>query len=133
METGHSENVAAAWFKRKTGKEIHRSVVGKSARAGFHELDIDGPGAQRCRLRGPKCPYLTRGYSRGSSGKRNFTMESQTPTIDIRGNIYAPTTWNLCPEIIYIYYLCSASDAGRSKEEHFVSFRVCGRQYSSVL
>ena len=42
METGHSENVLAAWFKQKTGKEIHRSVVGKSMRAGFHELDIDG-------------------------------------------------------------------------------------------
>ena len=43
VETGHSENVIAAWFKRKTDKEIYRSVVGKSVRPGFHELDIDGP------------------------------------------------------------------------------------------
>ena len=32
---------------QKTGKEIHRSVVGKSVRAGIHELDLDGPGAKR--------------------------------------------------------------------------------------
>ena len=31
---------------QKTGKEIHRSVVGKSVRAGIHELDLDGPGAK---------------------------------------------------------------------------------------
>ena len=65
METGHSENVVAAWFKRKTGKEIHRAVVGKSVRAGFHELDIDVPEAKRCRLRGPKWPLLDEGLFSG--------------------------------------------------------------------
>ena len=39
METSHSEDMVAVWFKLKTGNEIHRSVVGKSLRAGFHELD----------------------------------------------------------------------------------------------
>ena len=41
VETGHSEDMVAVWFKLKTGKEIHRSIVGKYVRAGFHEMDID--------------------------------------------------------------------------------------------
>ena len=47
VETGYSENMVAVWFKLKTGKEIHRSV-GTYVRAGFHEMDIDGPEAKRC-------------------------------------------------------------------------------------
>eukprot|EP00731_Ephydatia_muelleri_P018687 Em0011g727a len=50
--------MVAVWFKLKTGKEIHRSIVGKYVRAGFHEMDIDGPEAKRCRRRGPKWPLL---------------------------------------------------------------------------
>ena len=45
------------------GKEIHRSVVGKSVRAGIHELDLDGPGAKR--IAGAEMA-LDEGYSRGS-------------------------------------------------------------------
>ena len=62
VETGHSEEMVAVWFKLKTGKVIHRSFVGKYVRAGFHEMDIiDGPEAKRCRRRGPKWPLLDLG------------------------------------------------------------------------
>ena len=61
VETGYSEDMVAVWFKLKTGKEIHRSVVGKYVRAGFHEMDIDGPEAKRCRRRGSKWPLLDLG------------------------------------------------------------------------
>ncbi|KAL5505629.1 hypothetical protein EMCRGX_G007093 [Ephydatia muelleri] len=61
VETGHSEDMVAVWFKLKTGKEIHLSIVGKYVRAGFHEMDIDGPEAKRCRRRGPKWPLLDLG------------------------------------------------------------------------
>ena len=37
---GHCDELVAEWFKHKTGKEIRRSVIGKSVRASFHELDI---------------------------------------------------------------------------------------------
>ena len=55
---GHSENMVAVWFNLKTGKEIHRSIVGKYVWAGFHEMDIDEPEAKKCRRRGPKWPLL---------------------------------------------------------------------------
>eukprot|EP00731_Ephydatia_muelleri_P020103 Em0012g928a len=61
VETGHSEDMVAVWFKLNTGKEIHRSIVGKCVRAGFHEMDIDGPETKRCRRRGPKWPLLDLG------------------------------------------------------------------------
>ena len=61
VETGRSEDMVAVWFKLKTGKEIHRSLVGIYVRAGFHEMDIDGPEAKRCRWRGPKWPLLDLG------------------------------------------------------------------------
>ncbi|KAL5489522.1 hypothetical protein EMCRGX_G018622 [Ephydatia muelleri] len=61
VETGHSEDMVAVWFKLKTGKEIHRSIVGKCVRAGFHEMDIDGLETKRCRRRGPKWPLLDLG------------------------------------------------------------------------
>ena len=53
VEKSHSEDMVAVWFKLKTGKEIHRSVVGKSLRAGFHEL---GPETKRC---GPNGFFMT--------------------------------------------------------------------------
>ena len=34
MQTGHSEEAVAAWFKLQTGKVIHRSVVGRCIKAG---------------------------------------------------------------------------------------------------
>ena len=60
-EMGHSEDMVAVLFKLKTGKENHRSIVGKYVRAGFHEMDIDGPEAKRCSRRGPKWPLLDLG------------------------------------------------------------------------
>ena len=58
VQTGHSEEIAA-WFKQQTGKEeIHRFVVGKAVRAGFHELELEKPEAKRRKRRSPKWPLL---------------------------------------------------------------------------
>eukprot|EP00731_Ephydatia_muelleri_P037165 Em0405g1a len=46
-----------AW-KFQTGKEIHRFVVGKAVRAGFHELELEKPEAKRRKRRSPKWPLL---------------------------------------------------------------------------
>ena len=61
VETGHSEEIVAAWFKEKCGKEIHRSVVGKAVKAGFHELDLQAPETKRQKRRSPKWPLLDKG------------------------------------------------------------------------
>ena len=47
VQTGHSEEIVAAWFKQQTGKEIHRSVVGKAVRAGFQDMHLGTPEAKR--------------------------------------------------------------------------------------
>ena len=61
VQTGHSEEIVAAWFKEKSVKEIHRSVVGKAVRAGFHELDLQEPETKRQKRRSPKWPLLDKG------------------------------------------------------------------------
>ena len=61
MQTGHSEETVAAWFKLQTGKVIHRSVVGRCIKAGYHELCLGEPAAKRCKRRSSKWPLLDEG------------------------------------------------------------------------
>ena len=61
VQTGHSEEIVAAWFKQQTGKEIHRSVVGKAVRAGFQDMHLGTPEAKWRKRRSPMWPLLDKG------------------------------------------------------------------------
>lgn len=61
VQTGHCEELVAEWFKNKTRKEVHRSVVGKSVRAGFHKLNVSSADMKRHRRRGARWPLLDEG------------------------------------------------------------------------